>query len=270
MEERRRGGVVDAHGERRLARVAESAGDRKRRADRAVRGVCQPGGQRAGQGAGQPACKQGRVHAADHRDAEGAAEQPRGVIHRRAHARLRPWDDVHDRLGRRRAGESHPGAEENHLRRDRSVARGCRAGRDPGVEAGHGDQAGGDDELGAEAHRKPGAEHRGYADRGRHRQQVNASGQRAVALEELEVLGDQEDEAEEAEEGDCHRAAGRGEAGVTEETDVEHRRRGTPLPHHEGGEKDGGDREAAERAGAAPAVVGRLDDREDQQPHRRR
>ena len=94
---------------------------------------------------------------------------------------------------------------------------------DPAVEARHGDQPGGDDELGAHPHRQLRPGHRADADRQRHRQQVHAGRQRPVAPDELEVLRDQEDEAEQGEERDGHRAAGRAEPHVAEQPHVEHR-----------------------------------------------
>ena len=62
------------------------------------------------------------VDAADHRDAERPAEQPRGVVDGRADPGLLARHDAHDRLGRRRAGQAHARAVEDHLDRDRRVA----------------------------------------------------------------------------------------------------------------------------------------------------
>ena len=67
------------------------------------------------------------------------------------------------------------------------------------------------------------------ADGERDREQADTRGERPVALEELEVLGDQEAEARYPEEGDGDRTARRGEAKVAEEADVEHRLRGGAL-----------------------------------------
>ena len=92
----------------------------------------------------------------------------------------------------------------------------------------------------------------------------------AVAADELEVLRDQEDEAEQREERDRHRAAGGAEAPVAEQGDVEHRVR------RPGARTDDED----QRAGAlsakpprvvrrGPAVLGRLDDRVGQRAEHR-
>jgi len=60
-----------------------------------------------------------------------------------------------------------------------------------------------------------------------------------------------------------------GEARVAEEAEVEHRLCGGALADDEGGEQPRCECEAREAAGAAPAVVGSLDDRVGQQRHRR-
>ena len=65
--------------------------------------------------------------------------------------------------------------------------------------------------------------------------------------------------------------AGRGEARVSEQAQVEHRSVAGALPGHERRREQRGEREAGERSRAAPAVIRRLDDRVDEQPdHRRR
>ncbi len=57
-----------------------------------------------------------------------------------------------------------------------------------------------------------------------------------VVADELEVLRHEEDEAEQREVRERHRRAGRGEAPVAEQRDVEHGLVATPLPHHEHGD----------------------------------
>ena len=157
----------------------------------------------------------------------------------------------------------------HHLRGDGPVARRHRRGRHPQVERAHRQQARGDDELGPDAHGELGPEDRGDGHEGRDGEQPEAGGQRPVAFEELEVLGDEEDESREREEGDRDRCAGGGEAEVAEQAQVEHRLRGPPLPGDERARQYGDDREADERARAAPAVARRLDDRVDEQRHGR-
>ena len=141
-------------------------------------------------------------------------EQPRGVVDRRADAGLGLRDDAHDRLGRGRAGEPHPGPEHDHLRSDRPVAGVGRGGRDPRVERSHQEQPARDDELRAGPDREPRAEHRGDRHAARDRQQAHTGRQRAVALQELEVLGDEEDEAGQGEERDRDGRARGGETRV--------------------------------------------------------
>jgi hypothetical protein len=104
----------------------------------------------------------------------------------------------------------------------------------------------------------------------RHRQDAQPGLQRAVAAQELEVLRDEEDEAEQREEGDGDGQRGCGEAPVGEQPEVEHRLRRAPLVPHEGGEQQRGEREAAQRAGRRPPVPGGLDDGEHERSERER
>ena len=147
-----------------------------------------------------------------------AAEQPGGVVDGRADAGLGRGHDAHDRLGRRRAGEAHPGAEQHHLARDRPVARAAPTPSRPRRRRRR--QRRGPPSTTSLVPKRtasfvPTTE--AIADRRRDRQQVHAGRQRAVALEELEVLGDQEDEPEQREERDRDRAARGGEARIAEQ-----------------------------------------------------
>ena len=85
-----------------------------------------------------------------------------------------------------------------------------------------------------------------------------------VAEHRLEVLGQQEDHAEQRHERERDAAAGRAEPRVGEEAEVEHRRRVGQLPDGEGHEHDGPDAEADEHRGRAPAAGRPLDDRPQQ------
>ena len=60
-------------------------------------------------------------HAADDRDAEGAAEFAGGVVDGRADAGLVGGQRAHDRLGGRRRGQAQTAAEQHHLRGDLQV-----------------------------------------------------------------------------------------------------------------------------------------------------
>ena len=95
-------------------------------------------------------------------------------------------------------------------------------------------------ELGPGPHGELGSRDRPDRDRQRDREQPDAGGQRAVAADELEVLGDQENEAEQGEEGHRDRSAGCAEPHVTEEPHVEHGVRGAPLGRDERGEQHRG------------------------------
>src|SRR4029453_3612457 len=91
-------------------------------------------------------------------------------------------------------------------------------------------------------------------------QDPHAGAQGGIALEELEVLGDQEYEPREREEDDHDRAASGREPQVAKERDVQHRMRTPSLPGNEHRRSGGGEREADDRGCAGPASNGGLDD----------
>ena len=75
-------------------------------------------------GGGEPARVEKGGDAADHRHAEGSSEQAGGVVNCRAHAGLGLGDRRHDRLGSRRARQTHSGLLPREGRRPRDT--GCR------------------------------------------------------------------------------------------------------------------------------------------------
>ena len=85
-------------------------------------------------------------------------------------------------------------------------------------------------------------------------QDAHAGGRRRVAEDELQVLRRQEEEPEEGEEQHHDRAAGRGEARVLEEADVEQRLLDAALPDHERDQRDRGERTGGEHRGGRPAL----------------
>jgi hypothetical protein len=87
---------------------------------------------------------------------------------------------------------------------------------------------------------------------------------RAVAVDELQVLGQREDRAEHAEEGNADCRGTDAEAGAAEEPEVEHRLVAATLPPEESAEQDTGNREKAEGETGCPASSGRFDDRVDE------
>ena len=124
-------------------------------------------------------------------------------------------------------------------------------GRDDGAGAGPGDES-----------RRRVGDHEQH-DRERNAAQPGA--ERVVAEHELQVLGLEEDRAEQAEVERGHRQAGGGEAGVAEQSQVEHRVRAAQL--------DGDERRPARRtrptnaamtALARPSERRALDDRVDE------
>ena len=96
-----------------------------------------------------------------------------------------------------------------------------------------GDDPGDAEPLGGLA-RGAGAHHQPERDRAHDRARLD----RAVAVDELQVLGQREDPAEQAEEGDADRRGTDAEAGAAEEAEVEHRLVDATLPPQEGAEQD--------------------------------
>ena len=96
----------------------------------------------------------------------------------------------------------------------------------------------------------------------RHRAHDGARLDRAVAVRELQVLGQREDPAEQGEEGDADRRGADAEAGAAEEAEVEHRLVDATLPPEEGAEQRDADARASpsDEPDVQPCS-GRLDDR---------
>ena len=99
----------------------------------------------------------------------------------------------------------------------------------------------------------------------RDRQQPDPGLERVEAEDELQHLGHDEHRARDGEEGHGHRDVGHGEARVAEEREVEHRLVAVHLPERERGDHDDRSDEPRDGAGAAPAAVGSLDDRPQQE-----
>ena len=99
----------------------------------------------------------------------------------------------------------------------------------------------------------------------RERQRRQPGVQRREPAHDLEVLGDHEDEPEQAEERQRDRAARRGEPGVAEQPHVEHRVRPPRLPPGEDRQHRQRAADPADGRGRSPAMRRRLDDRPGQQ-----
>ena len=109
----------------------------------------------------EPVAIEGGVDAADHGDAESAAEEPGGVVDRRTNSSLGRGNGAHDGLGGGGGGQAHAKAVEDHLHGDDVVASGCgNDARDPQVEDACGEEADGDDGLGPETDSKASAQRR--------------------------------------------------------------------------------------------------------------
>ena len=115
---------------------------------------------------------------------------------------------AHDRLGGRCASDAHAGPEHHHLHRRSRGSRWSersRRTRSRCRRRGEQRQAGRHHELGPVPDRDLGPDDRSDRNGRRDGQQAHARLERSVALEELEVLRDEEDEPREREEGHGHR-----------------------------------------------------------------
>ena len=138
-----------------------------------------------------------------------------GVVDGRADAGLVGAQRAHDRLGGRRRGQPKAAAEQHHLHRDlrctgvlastvdAQASPAAKMARPAATTAVRADLV---------HHSRP--EHTGDRDRDGDRQQPHARLECAVGLDELEVLGDDEDEAEQREEARGHRQAAAGEPAI--------------------------------------------------------
>ena len=195
-----------------------------------------------------------RHDAPDDGDAERAAELARRVVDGGPDVRPLGRERAHDRLGRRSAREAHARAHEQQRDGEPAVA-GARGDRRRDGETGREEQhPRGDDALGAEARDELRGERREHDHRSGVGQDAHAGGRRRVAEDELQVLRRQEEEPEEGEEQHHDRAAGRGEARVREQADVEQRLLDAALPHHERDQRDRGERTGGEHRGGRPAL----------------
>ena len=255
LDEREVRGVVQ-----RLARdAADGVGDRARAGDRVVRGVA-GAGREALRGAVHAVTVVAGEHGSEDGHAQRAADLTDGVVEGRADARALRGQRAHDRVGRRRHREPDAEAEDRLGAADQGERRVRRGGGVQRQAAGDDREAAGDDELRAEASAQLGAERTADGEAGGDGERPDAGLERAEAVHALQVLGREEQDAEQAEEGEADRAAGGGEARVAEQTDVEHRGRGAQLPGGEQAEdRDGGGERADDGAGG-PAAVGGLDD----------
>ena len=192
VEERVGGCGVDGVRECWVAVMAGLVGELERAADGVVGGARVLRSQRRGKLVAQSVVVERDVDAADHGDAEGASEQAGGVVDGGADAGLGLRHDPHDRFGRGCAVSPTPRRRAASGRRSRGSWFRCAVetqAKKPASRPGRRSRPAwcrSDSELGAE--------HRHDPDGDRDGQQADAGGERRVALEELEVLGDQEAE----------------------------------------------------------------------------
>src|SRR5262245_46607280 len=247
--------------------VLEVLGSDEGAADRAVGGVDGLRGEVAGDFLVETARVQRGGDASRHRDAKGSAEESGGVVDSGSDAGLGGGDGTHDRLRGGRGDEAEPTTAQNHLSGDGEVGGACVVGGDPQQSDAPQAKASGHDRLVAGSDREPGAHQGGDGDGGGHGQEADAGAEGRVALDELEVLGDEEREPGEGQERDGNGAAGSGETRVPKQPDVEHRARHAALDVDEHGQdaKAGGD--GGEGAGGTPPPMRGLNDAEDERAH---
>jgi hypothetical protein len=146
----------------------------------------------------------GGGEAADDGDAEGTADFPDGVVDGAAGAGLVGRHGGHDGGAGRCHHQSHAGAHDRDGEGDRRVGGvHARGGQVEQPEA-HQRHAGRDDHAGAEAPGQDRRQRRHCADGQGERQRAQPGGQRAVAVYQLQVLGEHEQAAEQGEEDDGH------------------------------------------------------------------
>ena len=204
-------------------------------------------------------------------DAEGPADLQGGVAGGRAHPGLGQRQRPHHRLGGRGHGQAGPDPEEDEGRHQVRVGGGGGGPRQQPQGDGDAEHAPGHHRLGPEA---PGQHHR----QRRHHQQHQGDRpdpqpglERVVAQGELEVLGHQEEHAEQGEQHQGQGGDGGAEPAHPEELEREHRVVGVPLPQDEGGDHHRGPRQGGDHRRRGPRPAGGLDDPPEQQgqAHRR-
>ena len=204
----------------------------------------------------------------DDREAERTAELERRVEQTAGQALLVRGDPAHGRDVQRREREAEAEAAEQHRRQHpEQVAR-------PGVD-------GQEQQVGERDRRQPGPDQAGRAVahdqrrdarcEDRHdqagREDREAGLERRPAAQLLQVQGQHELEADPGAEQRQAADVGPHERARAEDAEAHERRAAAALDRYERGQ-DGGDAdERAERAGRAPADVGRLDDGVDEQQH---
>ncbi len=144
------------------------------------------------------------------------------------------------------------------------------ADRDPGqvVQAPRRDQRAGDDHRSRpNPGQQLGGDASGDGDADGERQGGAAGLQRRVAQDVLHVQGEEEEHRQEAGEGDQLGKVGGGEPLDAEDRQRDERVRAALLVDHERGQQREGSGELADRAGRAPALIGCLHQRVDQQQH---
>jgi hypothetical protein len=178
----------------------------------------------------------GGEHTADDGDADGATDLKERAVGGGTDAGMPPGQRAHDGSGHRGDGQAGAHAEHDHARHGARVCGGDRRGGDLPQACGDDEEAGGHDELGADPAIEQRGERRDDGDGPRRRNDAHARGQRTEAEVELEVLGQNEERAEQPEHDETQRQDRGREAPVTEELEPQHRVRGDPLPDGEEGE----------------------------------
>ena len=195
-------------------------------------------------------------------DAEGAADHPAHGEDAGGHARLGRVDAVHG--GGRHGGhdEAHPEAHQDEGADEEAEARRRGQVALPEQRRGHRHQAGGHERPRADPVRQAPGDRPDDDDHDGRGQEAHAGLQRRVALDVLQVQGEEEEHRQHREGHDEGHEVRAQERPGAEEREVDHRLGAAALDEHEAHEPDGGDGEEGDDAAGAPAPGVALDERE--------
>jgi hypothetical protein len=203
----------------------------------------------------------GGEDAGQDRDAHRAADLPGQVVERRGDTLLGGGQGRGDVAGGRGHGQAHADAQGDQPDGEEPVAAGA-------GELGQDDQGRSDQRQPCGAYRpgpepvhQRGGQPGGGQHRGGHGQHADRRDQPRVAPDELQVLQDDKDEAEEGEKlhEDRQAASGQGRAG--ENPGIDHRGAAAELPSDEADQDHKACGQAGQGASGQPPLAGRLDDR---------
>ena len=233
----------------------DGRGSHTRRADPDRRSHTRDEGRSAGVAA------MGGEHRAEHGDPQDAAELTDRVVGTGGDALLVAAHRAEHDVGDGDDEQRHPEAGDHEGRHHREVRNGGAGhGGQPAQPDGLQGQPGDQQRPAADAVRQC-ARDRGYEHRHPGPGQRPQPGfQRAVVLDDLQELSEQEDRAEHPEEHQQRRRVGQGEAAAAEQVHRQHRLAGPQFPGHEPGHQKRAGHDGGQYGGAGPAVGVAADD----------